>query len=63
MSASKPVRIRIAVEVVVAVLSLSALYCHFLADDDTSAFYLATASLYFYGIAFIVNAIAAHKQE
>jgi hypothetical protein len=61
MSTSRLVKNRIALDIVVTVLSLSALYYHFFTNDTAATFCLATTALYFCGIAFIVNAITESK--
>jgi hypothetical protein len=50
-----------AVDIVVVILSLSALYKHFFTDDQSAALFLTVSALFFCGVAFIVDAIDRNK--
>jgi predicted membrane protein len=47
-----------AVDAVAFVLFLMALFLHFFTGDEDGALYMNTAALFFFGISFIVDAIA-----
>jgi hypothetical protein len=57
MNISKVLKNITAVDVVAFVLFLMALCLYFFMDDVAGAMYMNTASLFFFGISFIVDAI------
>jgi hypothetical protein len=57
MNISKVLKNITAVDMVAFTLFLMALFLYFFMDDEAGAMYMNTASLFFFGISFIVDAI------